>query len=701
MTIRSNLACMVPAIFICVILSACHDDSSSTSASGTTAAKTPATSTSGSPVTTTGTTSSIGPGGLLEFSESSYSIAQSAGRVNVIVTRRLSSSGATSVHFATVDGTAIAGTNYTAANGTLNWASGDTSAKMVSISVEAAPRFTGAKSFSVALSAETGVSANVGATQATVTISGSEAAITAGAMGQAAAARLLMQATFGATMPDLNSAAGQSYDSWFAAQAAAKPSLNAPALVPNQVWSASWLHNAVLGNDQLRQRMAYALSQILVVSGNGGPLVGHWTGLAHYYDLLVNNALGNYRTLLEQVTLSTAMGEFLSMQRNDKANPATGVHADQNYAREVMQLFTVGLVKLNIDGSVQVDGSNNPLPNYGGAEVENLSNVFTGWSSQPTTTTGNAETNWLYALDETRPMMAYEAHHDTTAKTLIGGVQVPAGGSAAADLKIALDTLFNHPNVGPFLSKQLIQRLVTSNPSPGYVQRVATVFNNDGSGVRGNLLAVAKAILTDPEALSVGGDTYGKLREPMLRLTNLWRAFDASNSLGQLNEGMIVDQGINYFGEYPLQSPTVFNFFRPDFELAGPLTAAGMVVPEFQITNESTLVQTANWLEIQSYQYSVAAGGAHMGVDNSAATVQGFPTATSVYLHTAAWDALAADPASLVDEMNLVFMAGQMPAALRTVLINYATALPASPAAARVAETAELLINSPQYAVQR
>jgi uncharacterized protein (DUF1800 family) len=417
-----------------------------------------------------------------------------------------------------------------------------------------------------------------------------------------------------------------------------------------------------------------------------------------YYDVLVNNALGNYRTLLDQVTLSPGMGEFLAMMRNDEPNAATGVHADQNYAREVMQLFTVGLVKLNIDGSVQVDGNGNPIPTYAGVDVLNLANVFTGWSSPATTTTGTAESNWLYSLTETSPMIAYPAHHDEEAKTIIGGVAIPAGGSAAADLKVALDTLFNHPNVGPFISQQLIQRLVTSNPSPAYIQRVATVFNNNGQGVRGDLLAVAKAILTDPEAVAPGVNTYGKLREPLIRLTNLWRAFSASNSLGQLNEFSIINQGINFFAEFPLQSPSVFNFFRPDYEQSGPLTSAGMVAPEFQITNESTLVQTSNWLQIQSYQFIDGTGTVHSGPDYSQA---GSLTSTSVMLHTASWEAIAGSPANMVDQMNVVLMAGQMPSAMRTALIGYATAIPATSPGSRVAETAELIISSPQYAVQR
>jgi uncharacterized protein (DUF1800 family) len=518
-------------------------------------------------------------------------------------------------------------------------------------------------------------------------------------MGQTAAARLLMQATFGATMDTVNTAANQTYAQWFASQLAAPPSLNLPQAMVNGEnvdWSPTWFNNVVLGPDQLRQRMAFALSEILVVSGNGGPLWGHNEALAYYYDLLVNNALGNYRNLLEQVTLSPPMGLFLSMWQNSAADPALGTHADQNYAREIMQLFTVGLWKLNIDGTQQTDGSGNPIPAYSQSDVSNLANVFTGWASAPVSHTGDAA--YQYDDDETVPMVAYPDFHDITQKTIIGGVVIPAGGSAQSDLETALDTLFAHPNLGPFISQQLIVRLVTSNPSPAYVQRVAQVFNNDGTGVRGNLYAVAQAILTDPEAVATGGSGYGKLREPLLRLTNLWRAFKGVNSIGQVNEYMVLLTGDASFGEYPLYSPSVFNFFVPDFKVPGALTNAGLVVPEFQITNENSLVLTDNQLQSQSYQYIDSTGTVYAGPDYNQV---GDLSNTSVMLHTAEWEPFAATPANLVNELNLVLMAGQMSPAMINSLTSYVSAIPAGTAGSRVAETAELIISSPQYSVQR
>lgn len=293
-------------------------------------------------------------------------------------------------------------------------------------------------------------------------------------------------------------------------------------------WLPYWWSAVIRGNDPLRERMALALSEILVVSDQSAAIQVSSQTVPAYHDLLARNAFGNFRSLLEQITLSPAMGLYLNMLRSDRPDPLLGTHADQNYAREIMQLFTVGLVRLNLDGSVQKDAAGNGLPTYSQTDVENLARVFTGWGSAPTTHTG-AEA-WTYDTNVLLPMVAYEAHHDSGSKTLLGGVTVPAGDTAAADLKIALDALFRHPNVGPFLGRQLIQCLVTSNPSPAYVQRVAAAFNDNGGGVRGDLQAVLKAILTDPEAVTPPAGSAGKLREPLLRLAHLWLAFDAADA---------------------------------------------------------------------------------------------------------------------------------------------------------------------------
>jgi hypothetical protein len=264
-------------------------------------------------------------------------------------------------------------------------------------------------------------------------------------------------------------------------------------------------------------------------------------------------------------------------------------------------------------------------------------------------------------------------------------------------MKIALDTLFQHPNVGPFIGRQLIQRLVTSNPSPAYIGRVSAAFENDGHGVRGDMLTVVEAVLTDPEALTAG--TASKLREPMLRFTELYRAFAATDVAGdgKITEGQVVSDGLGNFAEAPYWAPTVFNFFTPDYSRPGPMLAAGLATPEFEITNENTVVLLSNQLEFSAYQYVDGNGQQHSGPDDYA--TQTGPA--SVMLHTAAWESLAADPGTLVDDLNLVFMAGQMPAAMQASIVQYIGLIPASSPAQRVAEAAYLVVMSPQYSVQR
>ncbi len=558
---------------------------------------------------------------------------------------------------------------------------------------------TGSSTGSTSTGSSTGSSSGTTTTGGGSTGTGGTTTVSPQAMGQLAAARLLMQGTMGGSLADLNTAAAESYDAWFAAQSAATVSLEEPR-IPN--WNSSqtpaWWYNAVNGPDQLRQRMAFALSEILVASSVNVVLYTQGRGLGYYYDQIASNALGNFRTLLTAVSTSPEMGEYLTFYKNDVPNPATGVQPDENYAREVMQLFTIGLWQLNPDGTQTLDAGGNPIPTYAQADVSALARVFTGWGSALDGQSAGAA--WSNEQpDYLNPMACYASHHDSGAKTIVGGATIAAGGTCQSDMATALDTLFNHANTGPFISKQLIQRLVTSNPSAAYVARVAAVFANDGTGVRGNLLAVAKAILTDSEAVAVGTSAgAGKLREPMLRLTALWRAFSASQSNGLVSD-QITSNAAPDFGEDALQSPTVFNFFTPSYERAGPMATAGLVTPEFQITNESSIVLTANDLQYQAYKFVNAAGVAEIGVD--APGGQGTPGANDMVLHTAAWEPLAADPATLVTQLGLVFMPGQMPTAMYNTLVNYVTAIPASSPANRVIEAASLLLGSPQYSVQR
>ena len=507
------------------------------------------------------------------------------------------------------------------------------------------------------------------------------------AMGTATASRFLAQATFGPSMTEIRALGDRAtFDAWFEAQrtaristelAAVRSSTPSNGVIPQDARIERWFHNAVQGPDQLRQRMAFALSEIMVVSDASGALEGETVMLAAYYDILARNALGNFRTLLGEVTLSQAMGHYLSMFQNQKPDPDNGIRSDENYAREVMQLFTIGLENLNLDGTGK------GTPTYTQADIENLARVFTGWSYP----TGN----FYDTSDEQpdQPMRAYSTFHDFTAKTLIGNTPVPAGLSPQQDLDLALDTLFNHPNVGPFIGRQLIQRLVTSNPSPAYVARVASVFNNNGSGVRGDLYAVARAILLDPEARSgqvTDPQRFGKLREPLLRLTHLWRAFGGVSKLGRYDYAAPeVD-----LAEAPLRSPSVFNFFRPRYQPTGALARAGLVAPEFQITNENSITAVSNTLSYFAGIYRDSTGGSF-----------DFYPDTEVGVDYRAWEARAADAAGLVADLDLVFMAGQMPAAMRDALVGYLGHVPAEERGERIKDAVSLVLGSPQYAVQR
>src|SRR3989440_3861583 len=371
----------------------------------------------------------------------------------------------------------------------------------------------------------------------------------------AAAGRFLSQATFGATDALIAQVQSQGYDAFLNAQFAAPMSSHlafvdaavaalpspspSPSATPNQptltMTNDAWWTNAVAAQDQLRQRVAFALSETLVVSINSAGLGNRPFALPTYYDVLVRDAFGNYRQLLEDITLNPAMGAYLNMLQNDKANPSRGTLPNENYARELMQLFSIGLYNLNLDGSLTLSSSGFPIATYGQTEILGTAAVLTGWTyaqpgaPNPVLFPGAAAQSWR------DPMINIASHHQTDAKNLLNGVVLPANQTAAQDLKTALDTIFNHPNVGPFICRQLIQRLVTSNPSPGYVYRVVAVFNDNGQGVRGDLKAVVRAILMDYDA-RVGFVTVqgaGHEREPVVRVTNLLRAFSATSPSGK------------------------------------------------------------------------------------------------------------------------------------------------------------------------
>lgn len=497
------------------------------------------------------------------------------------------------------------------------------------------------------------------------------------------AGRFLSQSTFGATDALVAQVQSQGFDGFLNQQFAAPVSshlafvdasgVNPPTITQtNDAW---WTH-AVAAPDQLRQRLAFALSEILVVSLTTGNLGEQPGALPTYYDVLVKGAFGNFRQLLEDITLNPAMGRYLDMLRNDKANASRTRLPNENYARELMQLFSIGLYRLNLDSSLTLDAAGFPIATYNQDAILGTAAVCTGWTYfQPATPyVFNPTPDWR------NPMVNVPARHSTDAKQILDSVLLPANQTAAQDLKTTLDTIFNHPNVGPFICRQLIQRLVTSNPSPGYLYRVASVFNNNGQGVRGDLQAVVRAILMDYDARGSAKTTQGAghEREPVVRLTNLLRAFNASSPDGKFS---IRNANAN-LGQEAMHSPTVFNFFGPDYSAPGAIAEAGLKSPEFEITNETSVVTVANYFRTGIY--------GSLG-----------PSTARVTLNLSNEIALAANPSGLVDHLNTLLMAGSMSPEMRTVVINAVTQIPASNPTERARTAIYLVINSPEFTVDK
>lgn len=436
----------------------------------------------------------------------------------------------------------------------------------------------------------------------------------------AEAARFLTQATFGPTSADIQRLMTLGYSAWLdeqfksppkrhldywnAAHAQLQASSPAQSAQMSQVLE-SFYQQALTSKDQLRQRVAFALSQIFVVSAADSRLNDNPQSMADYLDTLGRHAFGNYRQLLEAVARHPAMGMYLSHIANQKEDPQTGRVPDENFARELMQLFSIGLHELNTDGSIKRDGLGQPIETYQAHDIAGMAKVFSGWSWAGPDTTKHRFFGWSGYRDAARLytlMQPYPQFHSTSEKLFLGQ-QVTAQSSNAGDghasLKLALDTLAAHPNVGPFIGHQLIQRLVSSNPSPAYIERVAQAFNDNGAGIRGDMQAVIRAILLDPEArdpVIASAPTFGKLREPVLRLTALLRAFGARSDSGHFLIGK-TDNPSTQLGQSPLFSPSVFNFYRPGYVPPNTqLSGAGLVAPEMQITHESSVVGYAEYM---------------------------------------------------------------------------------------------------------
>lgn len=502
------------------------------------------------------------------------------------------------------------------------------------------------------------------------------------------ASRFLVQASFGATMSEVQSVSTRGYGAWIDAQLQTPRGTTHwafPRRSPEALFGTieSFWTQAVRGQDQLRQRATFALYEIFVMSGVNGDLGFYAEPTAGYLDMLADNAFGNFRTLLEGVARSPAMGWFLSHLANDKEDPATGRIPDQNFAREVMQLFTIGLWELNADGSRKLDSAGQPIPTYGQAEITGMSRVFTGMSWAG---------GWSGPYDFQKPMVHYPERTSTSEKRIVSGVVIPANTSGADSLRITLDTLFNHANVGPFFGEQMIKRMVTSNPSRAYVGRVAAAFANNGAGVRGDMTAVLKAVLLDPEARDAAKTqeaSWGKLREPILRFSAWLRAFNATNALGRLSLWGYTDP-MNTMGQPVLRAPSVFNYFRPDYSPPGGIRAAGYVAPEFQIQHESSSTAYANFVS------EVVATGFDVRYYH--------PDNPPVIANYTAELLLAATPDALLDRLNLILMGAQLSATTRTIIKTAIEAIPLTSVDAplrRVQTAVALCMISPDFIVQK
>ena len=537
-----------------------------------------------------------------------------------------------------------------------------------------------------------------------------------GPYSDAEAARFLTQATFGPSRAEIARLRSIGYNAWLADQASLpashhRPYLEAQAAAGLEVYQNSrqeawWLH-AVTAPDQLRQRVAFALSELLVVSDQSGAIEGYPIAMANYYDLLVDGAFGNYRNLLENVTLSPVMGHYLSMFKNRKPDLDANIRPDENYAREIMQLFSVGLVRLNANGTVQTSGGQ-PIPTYDQDTIRGFAHVFTGWNwANCPRDQGGQWWEWEYCPSGPVdwpdpgwdawwlvPMEAWESYHASEEdKQLLvyPGVALPngmltGGGTAASDLQAALDNIFNHPNVAPFIARHLIKRLVTSNPSPAYIGRVAAVFANNGLGVRGDLGATVRAVLMDSEARTLPSlaSNAGKMREPLLKLTHLWRALD-----GRADDGRYREWYTDYYlSQAALRSPTVFNFFLPDYRPPGEMAALGLDGPEFQITTDTSIASVANGLGAKVF-YDWRGNGNQQPED--------------IVVDLGPEVAVASNPVKLVDRYDLLFMNRTMSDFMFNTLVTYLQSLPNTNTGRRqrVQNAVWLIQSSPEYSIER
>ncbi len=505
--------------------------------------------------------------------------------------------------------------------------------------------------------------------------------------------RFLAQASFGANMEEIDALTGTLASDWFVSEMNAPPSYNlnivnaaaqeAGAFTPgvgftNEVKNLPtelFWKNAIAGQDQLRQRISFALSQIIVASHlEGTQLYELPFTFADYQDTLTEHAFGNYRDLLEDITYSPAMGYYLTYLQNTKGNPATGRMPDENYAREIMQLFTIGLVELNMDGSVKTDNDGNPIETYDNDDVTGLAKVFTGFSFDHPDFYPRRDA--LQLQDYSSPMIIFDDFHSDLEKSFLG-TTIPAGTSGTESVDMALDALIDHPNTPPFIARQMIQRFVTGHPQPDYIERVATAFAGGtytlpsgeavGAGRRGDLAATIAAVLFDDEARESTGfesDDFGKVREPVLRFIHWARAFDVETVTPEFTRILWNTGSNNWLAQAPHKSPSVFNFYRPGHIAPGTETgSAGLTMPEMQLVNAASIAGYANFMTFFSLE--LLANNA----DN--------PDSRNSFIPDYADEiALAQDVPALIDRLDLLLSHGSMSQESKDTIISIIEDLP-------------------------
>jgi len=556
------------------------------------------------------------------------------------------------------------------------------------------------------------------------------------------AARFLNYASLGADYETINTVANQGISDWLDIQFAMSPQVSfqdttwmiwehfypqyinlygynyivnhGDAVIPYwYYWKMAWWNNILKSDDHIRQRVTQAMSQIFVISEKSN-LQLSGPGMADYYDMLYQGAFGNFRDLLYNISLHPMMGFYLSHINNPKSDVANNIHPDENYAREIMQLFSIGLFELNQDGTRQVDATGNFIPTYDNDDIKEFAKIFTGLAPAgywwPWEDYSAYPTEWGNEFNESpatvitwEPMLPFDTWHEGGTKTLLNGQVVPAGQSTLEDINDAIDNLFNHPNVGPFIGKLLIQRLIKSNPTPAYVSRVAAKFNNNGEGVRGDIKAVVRAILTDAEALDCSwmqNPQAGKLKEPMLRYTQALRAFNVTNQSGRLwNWGYLFDEAVS---QGVLTAPSVFNFYLPEYQPNGPIADADLFAPEFQIHTSATSINYINlaydWF-INDYYGEVATHAGSSSHNAPSYELNDLDPVDYLYLDLDEEYNLAADAPALVERMNLILTGGLFSETTKTSIVNAIEQL--SNPVERVKAALFLSFISPEYSIQK